>query len=209
MHDRSSTDLTIDHNLPLMRAPLHGDDANQRLPVHLRLQAMWPAVEAKGRPLLRLLLLWRCGVSAHPRGTGMLRRTGIMNSRDWAADRTTLAAIWGLPSFVMLLALLLAPGPRAAIWIAMLTCMGGACLANARRCGRTHCRYTGPFFLSMAVAVSAYIIGLLPLGSWPWLALGLTIAVGNAFLWWGTERALGTYRPNRPAAIRDDPVAGS
>jgi hypothetical protein len=75
----------------------------------------------------------------------------------------------------------------------MLIWMGGACLMNARRCHRTHCRYTGPFFLAMAMAVLAYIMGLLPLGSWPWLTLGLTIAIGNALLWWGTERALGTY----------------
>jgi hypothetical protein len=95
-----------------------------------------------------------------------------MNSRDLAANRLTLVAFWGLPGFVMLLAMLLAPWPRAVVWIAMLTWMGGACLANARRCQRTHCRYTGPFFLMMAAAVLAYLAGLLPLGSWPWLVLG-------------------------------------
>ena len=71
--------------------------------------------------------------------------------------------------------------------------MGVACLANARRCGRTHCRYTGPFFLGMAAMVFAYATGMLPLGSYPWLVLGLIAAVGNAIIWWWSERALGTY----------------
>ena len=74
---------------------------------------------------------------------------------DWAANRLTLAAAWGLPAGIMLLAMHLPPTPRAAVWIAMLWWMGVACLANARRCGRTHCRYTGPFFLGMAAMVFA------------------------------------------------------
>src|SRR5262245_5365272 len=81
----------------------------------------------------------------------------------------------------MLLALLLNPVPRAVVWIFMLSWMGGACLANVRRCGRTHCRYTGPFFVGMAAAVLAYISGVLPLGSQPWLFLGLVIALELAF----------------------------
>jgi hypothetical protein len=74
----------------------------------------------------------------------------------------------------------------------MLSWMGGACLANARRCGRTPCRYTGPFFVGMATAVLAYISGVLPLGTQPWLVLGLVVAVGNALIWWASERMLGT-----------------
>ena len=93
----------------------------------------------------------------------------------------------------MLLALLLEPGLRALVWIAMLVWMGLACLANARRCGRTHCRYTGPFFLAMAGLVAVYAVGALPLGNQPWLMLGTLIVVGNALVWWGSERLLGTY----------------
>ena len=70
--------------------------------------------------------------------------------RDWTADWLTLAALWGLPTVAMLLALLLEPKWRAVVWIAMLVWMGAARVINARRCGRTHCRYTGPFFLGMA-----------------------------------------------------------
>ncbi|MFM9850738.1 MAG: hypothetical protein ACKVP3_26885 [Hyphomicrobiaceae bacterium] len=95
----------------------------------------------------------------------------------------------------MLLALCLEPATRSVIWISMLIWMGGACLANAQRCGRTHCHYTGPFFLGMAVMVAAYAVGILPLGSHAWLILGVLIAAGNALIWWGSERLLGIYSP--------------
>jgi hypothetical protein len=107
----------------------------------------------------------------------------------------TLAAIWGLPAVAMLLALLIGPMWRAAVWIGMLALMGTACVANTRRCGRTHCRYTGPFFLVMAGLVAVYIAGLVPLGSQPWLVLAMLIGGGNALIWSSSERYLGTYLP--------------
>ena len=76
--------------------------------------------------------------------------------RDWVGDWLTLGAVWGLPTAVMLLALLLDPKWRAVVWVAMLAWMGAACVINARRCGRMHCRYTGPFFLGMAGLVAVY-----------------------------------------------------
>src|SRR5262245_55604299 len=117
----------------------------------------------------------------------------VADRGDWAGSRLTLTMVWGLPAAVMLLALLLNPVPRGLVWIFMLSWMGGACLENARRCERTHCRYTGPFFVGMAAAVLAYITGALPLGSRPWLVLGIVIALGNSLIWWVSERALGTY----------------
>lgn len=112
---------------------------------------------------------------------------------DWASSRLALALVWGVPATAMLLALLLEATPRAVVWVAMLVWMGMACLANARRCGRTHCRYTGPFFLGTAGLVVAYGAGLLPLGGQPWLLLGSLVGVGNALIWWGSERLFGTY----------------
>ena len=55
---------------------------------------------------------------------------------DWAGHRLSLAVVWGLPAAVMLLALLLGPVARAVVWVVMLAWMGGACVANARRCGQ-------------------------------------------------------------------------
>lgn len=112
---------------------------------------------------------------------------------DWAASRLALVALWGVPVAVMLLALLVEPGPRAAVWTAMLGWMGWACLANARRCGRTHCRYTGPFFLGMAGLVVAHAAGMLPLGRQPWAILGILTLGGNALIRWVSERLLGIY----------------
>ena len=113
--------------------------------------------------------------------------------RDWVGDWLTLGAVWGLPTAVMLLALLLDPKWRAVVWVAMLAWMGAACVINARRCGRMHCRYTGPFFLGMAGLVAVYIAGIVPLGSQPWLVLTIVIAGGNALIWWVSERFYGTY----------------
>jgi len=113
--------------------------------------------------------------------------------RDWAGDWLTLAAVWGLPTVAMLLALVLDPEWRAIVWVAMLAWMGTACVLNARRCGRTHCRYTGPFFLGMAGLVVVYIAGFVPLGPQPWLVLAIMIAGGNALIWWVSERFYGTY----------------
>src|SRR6516225_5941753 len=44
-----------------------------------------------------------------------------------------------------IIASLFFPTPaRAATWIVALVWMATACILNSRRCGRTHCRYTGP-----------------------------------------------------------------
>lgn len=73
--------------------------------------------------------------------------------------------------------------------------MDGPCFLNARRCGRTHCRLTGPFFLVMAAAVVAFAVGVLPLGSKGWVMLAAAIPLGFATLWWGSERAWGRFTP--------------
>lgn len=94
----------------------------------------------------------------------------------------------------MLLAIPLPDAPKTAIWVIALAWMGSACLLNARRCGRVHCRYTGPFLLAMILPVAAHGFGLLPLGDQGWRWLGLTIGAGTAAIWWLSERKLGRYR---------------
>lgn len=93
----------------------------------------------------------------------------------------------------MLIAAFLEPRPRAVIWTVMLLWMGGACLANARRCSRTHCRLTGPFFILMAAGVVAYAGGVLTLGPNGWSILGTTALAGAAGLWWASERLYGRF----------------
>lgn len=118
-------------------------------------------------------------------------------SRDWASNWRSLASLWGIPAAVMLAALLLEPGPRAVAWSIALIWMGGACIANARRCGRTHCRFTGPFYFLMAAAVAAYAGGVLPMGKQGWTILGGATILGTVVLWWASERIWGTFRSHR------------
>ena len=75
----------------------------------------------------------------------------------------------------------------------MLLWMGGACLANARRCSRTHCHVTGPFFILMAAGVVAYAAGLIDLGAYGWDLLGGVTLIGALGLWWASERAWGRF----------------
>lgn len=116
-------------------------------------------------------------------------------ARDWASDGRALAGLWGAPAVAMLMALWLGPTWRAVVWTVMLVWMGVACLMNARRCSRTHCRVTGPFFLAMAGLVVAYAAGLAPFGPHGWSMLGAIILGGFIGLWWGSERLWGAYRP--------------
>lgn len=114
-------------------------------------------------------------------------------AKDWAGDWRLLLIVWGLPASLMIAAGLLDRTPQSMVWTASLVWMGTACLANARHCGRTHCLYTGPFFLLMALGVVGYAVGLIPLGENGWLWIGAVTAIGNALLWWGSERLLGRF----------------
>jgi len=113
---------------------------------------------------------------------------------DWVGDAWTFVLAWGLPVSVLFAGAFLAPPIRTPLWTGALLWAGLACLMNARRCGRTHCRFTGPFFLIMAGITLLYGSGLLWLGSNGWLILALATGLGTAALWWGSEALLGKYR---------------
>jgi hypothetical protein len=117
--------------------------------------------------------------------------------KDWAGDWRSLAGLWGVPAAAMVVAVVLDPLSRAVIWSVALLWMGGACLANARRCGRTHCLFTGPFYLAMAALVVSHASGLLPLGEAGWAILGAGTIAGTVVLWWGSERVRGRFWPGR------------
>ena len=71
--------------------------------------------------------------------------------------------------------------------------MGAACLLNAKRCGRIHCRYTGPYYLAMIVPVVVLGSGLVAAGIYAWLLLACMILLGSKLLWWATEGAWGEF----------------
>jgi hypothetical protein len=82
---------------------------------------------------------------------------------------------------------------RTGIWVTALAWMGVACILNARQCGRTHCRYTGPYYLAMIVPVMIVGAGFVPLALSGWLVLGAQIIGGGYAILWGTERAWGKF----------------
>lgn len=100
---------------------------------------------------------------------------------------------WWIPKAAILAGLLVPESIRALIWIVALIWMGAACILNARRCNRTHCRYTGPYYLTMIVPVLALGMGVVSAGIYGWISLGVLIIGGSGLIWWATERAWGKF----------------
>jgi hypothetical protein len=114
-------------------------------------------------------------------------------SSDWLGGWRTSLLAWWIPQAAVLIGLLVPVPVRAVLWTVALAWMGTACLLNARRCGRTHCRYTGPFYLAMIVPVLALASDVVPAGSHGWLALAVLILAGGKIIWWITEWAWGKF----------------
>lgn len=114
-------------------------------------------------------------------------------SADWVGSTRTKLLAWGLPHAALVAGLLVVVPARTAIWIVAHAWMGVACILNARRCGRTHCRFTGPYYLVMIVPVLALGSGIVPVGLLGWLVLGAVIILGSKTIWWATERARGKF----------------
>jgi hypothetical protein len=93
----------------------------------------------------------------------------------------------------MLAALLLPVPVRAVVWMVALCWMGAACILNVRRCHRTHCRFTGPYYLAMVAPVLALGVGIVSAGIYGWIVLGVLIVAGSKLIWWATERAWGKF----------------
>ena len=114
-------------------------------------------------------------------------------SRDWLGNTRANLLAWWVPQ-AAILAALAAPVPiRAFIWTIALTWMGTACILNARQCGRTHCRYTGPYYLAMIIPVLVLASGIVSANFYGWLAFGVFILAGSKIIWWATERAWGKF----------------
>jgi hypothetical protein len=98
---------------------------------------------------------------------------------------------WGIPATL----LVMSPVQYfVVVWPTMLTFMGVACLLNARRCGRIHCYFTGPFFLLLALIGLLYGLDLLPLGARGWSMLSIALVVGSVALICVPEWLFGRYR---------------
>ena len=117
----------------------------------------------------------------------------ICESKDWVSDSRTYALAWGLPGVILMIGIFLDPSIRTIMWTGALVWKGVACLANATRCGRTHCYFTGPFFLLVALMTVLHGFHLIDLGAHGWIWLGLLIVAGGGFLWLFTERVWGKF----------------
>lgn len=121
-------------------------------------------------------------------------------SHDILSNRMAAGAVFWLPAAVLIASgfLHIGQGWRTAVWVAALTTMGVACVANAIRCGRVHCYATGPFFLIVAVVALLYGLGVMPLGRHGWNVISLTVVAGAMVLYLLPETFLGRYRRSRP-----------
>jgi hypothetical protein len=161
---------------------------------------------AEAGRLLRVLFLRLGSMSADsgralgPDGRAALLRRMIVvasdiarTSRDWLRSPRARALAWWVPQGAIVVSLILAVPLRTVIWIAALIWMGMACILNAKQCGRTHCRYTGPYYLAMTVPVLALGTGIFDADLLGWSMLGAIILVGSKLIWWATERAWGKF----------------
>lgn len=112
-------------------------------------------------------------------------------SADWVGNARSSVLAWWLPHAAIAAGLLVIVPVRIAIWTVALAWMGMACILNARRCNRTHCRFTGPYYLVTIVPVLGF--GVVSAGIYSWIVLGVLIVAGSKLIWWVTERAWGKF----------------
>src|SRR6266851_9958602 len=122
-----------------------------------------------------------------------MTNTPALPSRDWLGSMHTNLLAWWLPHAAVLAGLFVPVSVRTVIWIIALIWMGTACILNARRCSRTHCRYTGPYYLAMIVPVFVLGMGVVSAGIFGWTSLGVFIVGGSGLIWWATERTWGKF----------------
>lgn len=81
----------------------------------------------------------------------------------------------------------------AIVWPLAFLVMGVACIANARRCGRVHCYFTGPLFLMASLLSALHGWRVVDLGpnAWQWIGYG-TFALA-LILYFAPEAIWGKY----------------
>jgi hypothetical protein len=115
------------------------------------------------------------------------------DERDLTGRRVARLALWQLPAVVFLAGIVVSSTWRTIMWTAALSVVGGGWVANAPRCGRLHCYFTGPFYLLGAAVTLTYGLGLLPHGPAGWLWIGLAVAAGSCILVYLPEQIWSKY----------------
>ena len=86
----------------------------------------------------------------------------------WIANKVAFVVGWFVAAW------------RPVFWSVPMAAAGVLCVANATRCGRRHCYFTGPVFLAGAVLTVLRTLGLIPLS---WNLLGSLIVAAFALAW--------------------------
>jgi len=122
------------------------------------------------------------------------------SERDLLRRGPSAFLLWCVPWIAFAIGFREPNGVRTILWSTSLAVVGGACLVNASRCGRVHCRFTGPFLILCAVISLGCGLGLLPLGLSGWKWIGIGTIIGALILTCVPELFLGRYRRKNSAA---------
>ena len=112
---------------------------------------------------------------------------------DWASGKLSFPLIWISPKLAIVAAAFASLPIRTTVWSVALVWMGMACILNSHRCGRVHCRYTGPYYLLLTLPVLFFGAGMAELGVLGWVILGSLAVLGGTAITWITERSWGKY----------------
>ncbi|MGH8307384.1 MAG: hypothetical protein ACRER0_03845 [Gammaproteobacteria bacterium] len=115
-----------------------------------------------------------------------------VSSRDFACGDINML-IWIVPAIIVGITANLSSPYIIIVYPVLVTFMGGACLLNAKRCGRLHCFITGPFFLLLAGLSLLYGLGLVPFGHHGWRWLVNALFIGGCVLTCVPEALFGKY----------------
>jgi len=99
--------------------------------------------------------------------------------RDWVSGIGSFIVAWGLPLSSVVVTSVFFEQAISRVWPIAFAWMGTACLINAGRCGRTHCYFTGAFFVVIAILSFLYALNLIHLGERGWGTIGATALLGG------------------------------
>ena len=115
---------------------------------------------------------------------------------DLVKNRRSSWLLWGVPVILLIGTAVISPALsiQGVAWAIAFTVMGGACLANAKRCGRRHCFITGPYFILLAIGSLLVGFQLLPEALLSFDMLTIMVIVLTPILYWVPEHLWGQYR---------------
>jgi hypothetical protein len=109
-------------------------------------------------------------------------------AKDWASTGKGLL-IWGPPAVAFIAGDHWASA-RSWLWFAGFLVAAVGCIANAARCGRRHCYFTGPLFLLAAAYNGLAGFHVVPMNE----TVFLEVVAGAAVLACLSEPVFGRYR---------------